>query len=170
MPTVRSSRSLAVLLCAAASLLVAGCDDDDSGLDGDTHAHDEGHDGTMEAHCEAEDRDDEFALGLMHEGELVRVAIADADPALPIRGDNTWILAITDPSGAAMEGMSLTVTPRMPDHGHGSPVQTSVTPMPDGEYRIEPINLFMAGYWEITVAATDGAGEADEVVFKVCVE
>lgn len=167
-----------VLLPFALVLSLSGCDaggdggeataGDDADDDGPGTAGSD--DGTMEARCETEERDDDFSLGLTHEGSAVRVAIADADPALPIRGDNTWTLAITDESGAAMQGMSLVVTPWMPDHGHGSPVQVKVTALEDGEYELTPLNLFMAGYWEITIGTTDVDGLQDEVMFKVCVE
>lgn len=124
-------------------------------------------DGTMQARCESEERDDDFALGLAHTGATLQVAIADADPALPIRGDNAWTVAITDSAGAAMTGLDLSVGPWMPDHGHGSPVQVEVTELEGGQYLVEPLNLFMAGYWEITVEIAE---PEDAVVFKVCVE
>jgi hypothetical protein len=148
--------------------LATACDEtDDTGDDamaegsgGDEHgstADDHGtmEHGTMDAMCDVEDRDDDFALGLAHEGASMQFAIADADPAMPIRGDNAWTIAITDASGAPMDGMAVSVRPWMPDHGHGTPVQAQITALEDGQYEIAPLNLFMA---------------EDSVVFKVCVE
>jgi hypothetical protein len=53
----------------------------------------------------------------------------------------------------------------MPDHAHGSPQPVVVTEMGDGEYKLDPVNLFMAGYWEVTISAED-----DDIVFPLCVE
>lgn len=177
-PTPRRLAALCSLVTALA--LGSGCEDGDQGMsdgsaadDGSGDGADDGgtetggDDGTMQARCESEERDDDFALGLAHEGAEMQVAIADADPAMPIRGDNAWTLAVTDSSGAPMTGLDLTVGPWMPDHGHGSPVQVNVTEVGDGEYLVEPLNLFMAGYWEITVEIED---PEDSVMFKVCVE
>lgn len=173
-------RSPALAILAASALLGTACEGDGGDMDdgaadtsADTSDPDDGGsgsgsgDGTMEAMCDVEDRDDDFALGLAHEGEALHVAIASAAPASPVRGDNAWTLAITDATGAAMDGMELSVRTWMPDHGHGSPVQVEVEALENGEYRIEPINLFMAGYWEITITSE---APADAVVFKVCVE
>ena len=165
------------LVLAAGLVVPLACDDDDrtsgedaaetSGSADDGSTGSGGDDSTMQARCETEDRDDDFALGLAHTGATMQVAIADADPALPIRGDNAWTVAITDSAGAAMTGLELSVGPWMPDHGHGSPVPVNVTELEGGQYLIEPLNLFMAGYWEITVEIAD---PDDAVVFKVCVE
>jgi hypothetical protein len=170
-------RSPVLAILAAIVLLGTSCEGDGDMDDGaaDTSADtsdpdDDGSgsgDGTMEALCDVEERDEEFVLGLAHEGDALHVAIASAEPASPLRGDNAWTLAITDASGAAMDGMELSVRTWMPDHAHGSPVPVEVEALEDGEYRIEPINLFMAGYWEITITSE---APADAVVFKVCVE
>lgn len=168
--------ALAVVLALATA---CDGDEDESGDDamaegsgGDEHgstADDHGtmEHGTMEAMCDVEDRDDDFALGLAHEGASMQFSIADADPAMPIRGDNAWTVAIADASGAPMDGMAVSVRPWMPDHGHGTPVQAQITALEDGQYEIAPLNLFMAGYWEVTVSTAE---PEDSVVFKVCVE
>ena len=59
----------------------------------------------------------------------------------------------------------------MPDHGHGTPVNAEVTVMPTpGQYELSPVNLFMTGYWEITLELTLPKGETDSVMFGFCVE
>jgi hypothetical protein len=58
----------------------------------------------------------------------------------------------------------------MPDHGHGSPVEEQVEALGGGEYRITPLNLFMAGVWEVTLEMTGADDVTDEVVFTVCVD
>ena len=151
-------------------VLGVGCDPNE---DGDDVAADEGSssdDGTPAVLCEEEDRDEDFAIGLAHEGESLTVTIADAEPSLPVRGDNAWTLTITDAGGAAMEGMLFTIAPWMPDHGHGSPVEPTTLALGEGQYLLNRLNLFMAGYWEITLGLSDGQGTEDEVVFRVCVE
>ncbi|MEM9489707.1 MAG: hypothetical protein AAGC55_11210, partial [Myxococcota bacterium] len=60
----------------------------------------------------------------------------------------------------------------MPDHGHGTNTPAAITEMADGdgEYMVTPIDLWMPGYWELTISIDDGAGLADEVVFSTCIE
>ena len=84
------------------------------------------------------------------------------------------------------DGLSISVKPYMPDHVHGT---TPVGVMPvgsGGKYMINPVNLYMAGYWEVTFTivqpvqadATDPDGGADAAppapisdtaVLKICV-
>ena len=80
------------------------------------------------------------------------------------------MLSVTDMGGAPLDA-TITVTPMMPDHGHGTPVEAVVTPSADtpGEYEISPINLFMAGLWEVTLDL-DLSEASDSVVFAFCVE
>lgn len=124
----------------------------------------------MSKGCAEETRAEDFHIGLAQEGERTVVEIADAEPSTPIRGDNTWVLKVSDLSGAPMDGMSVGVKPWMPDHGHGTPIQVEVTELGEGQYEATPINLFMAGYWELTSEIVDESGTTDEVVFRVCVE
>lgn len=104
-----------------------------------------------------------------------------------VKGNDVWTVE-TDIAATMMpvDGLSISVSPYMPDHGHGT---TPVGVMPvgsDGKYMIEPVNLYMAGYWEVTfrivetppVDATypDGGADAappapisDSAVLKICV-
>ncbi|MEM6991701.1 MAG: FixH family protein [Myxococcota bacterium] len=125
-------------------------------------------DSSSERVCEGETRDD-FAIGLTRDGATVAVSIADAMPADPIRGDNGWVLMITQDS-AAMDDVGIKIKPWMPDHGHGTPVEAVVTPRGDGEYMLEPLNLFMPGLWEVTFELTLADGTTDEVMFSACVQ
>ncbi|MEX1367713.1 MAG: FixH family protein [Nannocystaceae bacterium] len=143
-------------------LAMSACDGDDAGDDASN-------DGPASI-CDDEDRVDDFVVNLAKDGARHTVTLVQAEPAEPIRGDNAWTVMITDASGAAMEGIALDARPWMPDHGHGSAVEESVTELGAGEYEIEPLNLFMAGLWEVTLVLTDADGEADEVMFAVCVE
>lgn len=142
-----------------AALAVAGCD-----KGGDEPPMEE-----EESRCAAEDRDEPFHLGLERDGEATKMVFTDAEPAEPIRGINKWTLDVTDLADAPVEGATLTVKPWMPDHGHGSPQPVVVEDVGDGQYVLDPVNLFMAGYWEITIT-TEMGDATDEAMFPFCVE
>jgi hypothetical protein len=62
---------------------------------------------------------------------------------------------------APMDGLMLSVAPYMPDHLHGT---TPVGVMPVGSggmYMFSPVNLYMAGYWTITVTIEEAPPAAD---------
>ncbi|MCX4246403.1 FixH family protein [Paraliomyxa miuraensis] len=151
------SRGMALLVTM---LALGGCDGDDGTSD----------DSSEPRTCAEEDRAEAFTVGTSQTGDLHTVSIVEADPAEPIRGDNMWTVMVTDPDGAAMEGATIGFKPWMPDHGHGTPVEAEITELGAGEYEATPVNLFMAGYWEVTLDVTDASGASDSVVFKVCVE
>lgn len=136
-----------------------------------TCQQDHGHeDDTGEGACVDETRDDDYAVGLSKAGTFVTASFISADPAPPARDDNTWVLNFSDSNGAPLDGLEIEVTPTMPDHGHGTPAVAEVTATGvAGEYRITPVNLFMAGYWEIALDLTLG-DEQDSVTFGFCVE
>jgi hypothetical protein len=137
---------------------------------GDETHGDETHGDTGGSLCEDETRDDEFAVGLSKSGVGLTATFVSADPAPPIKGDNTWVLALTNDLDEAVDGLTIVVTPMMPDHGHGSPIEAIVTATgTPGEYEISPVNLSMAGYWEITLDITNGQDQ-DAVMFGFCVE
>jgi hypothetical protein len=70
-----------------------------------------------------------------------------------------------------MTGAGITAKPFMPDHGHGSSVTPSVTPMgSDGTYQVTDLDLFMPGIWQVTLTITPASGPADSVVFSFCVD
>ena len=147
----------------------AGTDTDTGGSE--THGHETGDTGDSEQTCATEDRDDDFAIGLSKTGEYVVATFVSANPAPPIKGDNTWTLEFEDLAGEPVEGLTIVAVPMMPDHGHGTPVNAEVTVMPTpGQYELSPVNLFMTGYWEITLELTLPEGETDTVMFGFCVE
>ena len=65
------------------------------------------------------------------------------------RGNHDVQLVITDPTGAAVDDLDLTVVPWMPAMGHGTSITPVVTPMGDGTYAIDRVDLFMPGLWEL---------------------
>jgi hypothetical protein len=153
------------LATAALSFPLAGCD---SGNADDEH----GETGEPTADCANEARADDFAIGLSKSGTAATVTFMAADPAPPAIGDNTWTVAIADVGGQPLPDATITaVTPFMPDHGHGTAVEAFATPGDNaGEFILTPVNLHMAGLWEVTLDLDLGANATDQVVFSICVE
>jgi hypothetical protein len=120
--------------------------------------------------CMVEDRDDTFWAGMTKSGAGgVEVTLVSSTPAPPIRGDNSWTLAIRR-DGEPVVGAAVEITPFMPDHRHGTPISPVVTPGDSaGQYQAAPVNLWMPGLWEITVATTPSGGAEDSVVFRFCI-
>lgn len=144
------------LVAASASLALAACGDEDSG-----------HSNTVD--CDVETRDDVYEPGLSKTGEAgLTFTIVEATPAPPARNDNTWIVELAQ-DGTPVAADDFDVMPFMPDHGHGTPTVTDVTPgAATGEYTLEPVNMFMPGLWEITLTASVG-DVTDSVVFRFCI-
>jgi hypothetical protein len=100
------------------------------------------------------------------------LTVISATPDPPLRADyNAWTVTIATADGEPLTDCEITADPRMPAHGHGTTPRPEVTPMEDqdGVYRVSPLNLFMAGLWEITFQYTCGDIE-DAVAVTVVVE
>lgn len=112
---------------------------------------------------------DTWEAGMSRAGEngVYTFTLVAVDPAPPDKGDNVWTLHID--GDAPVEGATVTLTPFMPAHGHGTtPADFSATDAGGGDYVSDPFDLFMGGVWETTVQAT-GDGY-DSVVFTFCIE
>jgi hypothetical protein len=97
---------------------------------------------------------------------LFAFTLTKAEPPPPTKGDSTWTLFITDAQGNGLSNLMVSVVPRMPDHGHGSGVKTTVVPDANtGGYVASPVRLFMAGYWATTITATTPDGLTDTARF-----
>ncbi|HEY3807264.1 MAG TPA: FixH family protein [Kofleriaceae bacterium] len=121
--------------------------------------------------CEKTGRGDPFAAGLTKHGAGGRFdfKLISAAPAPPARGDNKWVVEVDAASGGAVPHADVAATPFMPDHGHGTPMKVGVTPLATpGQYELAPLNLWMPGYWEISVTATS-SNDHDSAVFKLCI-
>ena len=81
-----------------------------------------------------------------------KYVLLSSNPSPPARGTDTWTIRITDAAGTAQPGLSVSVLPFMPDHGHGTSVNASVTANNDGTYTVDPLYFFMPGVWRITFA------------------
>ncbi len=98
------------------------------------------------------------------------VTITGAQPMMPMHGNNTWQLSITDADGVAVEGAAVVVTPDMPDHGHGTTPATFTSTAGDepGAYSVGPIILQMPGVWRFNIEVTPAEGDADSAVLVFC--
>lgn len=153
------------------SLLVVGL-----GLVGTACGGDDGTGDDAEVNCSTVMGADTFVVGLEKAGAngMLDYKMMSATPAPPARGDNSWVFQISTMTsgvvGNPLDGASLTVTPFMPAHQHGSPIQVQVSPMTDpGTYKLEPVNLWMPGVWETTIRAVSGT-TSDTVVYRFCIE
>jgi len=132
-------------------------------------------DGSAAPDCSTVTGTDTFTVGLekMGAGGFADFKLMSIAPAPVVRGDNTWIVQINSMSsgvvGNPMDGATVTGTPYMPAHQHGSPIIADVTPTGNpGEYSIAPINMWMPGVWQTTIAVTSGPNP-DRAVFAFCV-
>lgn len=125
--------------------------------------------------CVTSRRGQDYAVGLEPAvpGRMLDVKLMSATPAPPGFNDNTWIIQINAMSGGVVgtpaTGASITVTPFMPDHQHGT-LKVNVEAMPDaGQYKLAPITMWMPGLWETTIDVQAGAVH-DTVVYKFCIQ
>ncbi len=103
-------------------------------------------------------------------GRAAELSFLEGNPARPIVGNNSWLFFLAvDGEPASNVGSGLTVTPFMPDHGHGTPTAVVVTEGKSGQYLFEPVHTRMAGFWEITVDVAT-ASLKTQFTFGVCVE
>ena len=93
------------------------------------------------------------------------VEIVMTNPSPPARFTNWWAVRITEPDGTPMLDLQrLTVSAFMPEHGHGSPTDPTVTSEPDALI-VGPLELWMPGRWEIRF---DLPGE--RLVVPLCID
>jgi hypothetical protein len=146
-----------VLAAALLFSCIPACGDDDASS-------------PAEGGCGTDERVDPFGLGLSKPGIQWTFQLMSATPAPPAKGDNEWVVQVQDPGGTPVEGITLSIRPWMPDHGHGSTRPATITPLASpGQFRISPLNLWMPGFWEITLSASKDGGQ-DSAVFGVCIE
>ncbi len=85
------------------------------------------------------------------------------DPDPPRAGQTDYMVTLTDPDGAPIEGATLDIEPWMPAHGHGTRREPEVHDMGSGHYHAI-IYYNMGGHWEITVEV-ETASMRDTFVF-----
>jgi hypothetical protein len=97
--------------------------------------------------------------------------MVEATPAPPAKGTNAMTLELTDAGGKPIDGATITVTPFMPDHAHGSAVTPVVAPAGPGRYSVTKVYLPMAGLWRITVSVQAASGApVQDAVFQFCLD
>lgn len=148
----RAARMLA--LCAGVTVIACG----------DSYSN-------QTTNCATETRAEAYSAGMEKPGEAgaMTVRLLESVPGPPIKGNNTWRLRLVDQAGVPMTGASLKITPYMPDHKHGTSIKAVVQEQSGGEYTVSPLNLFMPGLWQVTVAAQPAGAPMDQAVFSVCI-
>ena len=103
-------------------------------------------------------------------GAFKAVLVASV-PGPPVKGTNAWTVTITDAAGAPQDGLEMTAAPFMPDHNHPTTVKAVVTPANDGKgtYAVDPVYLFMPGFWQVKLMLQTTAGDKDTVIFPICI-
>lgn len=143
---------------AVGALLAAAC----------SHDH-----GAASGVCATEMRADAYQAGMVKNGMQSQLSfrLVESQPGPPIKGDNLWMLQLLDGAGKGLSGAQLTVSPFMPDHGHGTSVKAVIEDLGGGSYKLSPVNLFMAGLWVVTISATvPSSSKTDQTTFSFCVE
>jgi hypothetical protein len=84
-----------------------------------------------------------------------------SDPQPPVLGVTRFQFVVTDPDGAPVPDLDLTVVPYMPEMDMGPAVQPEVRARRDGVYEIDRVDLVMEGTWELD---TDFAGAVEDSV------
>jgi hypothetical protein len=81
--------------------------------------------------------------------DALRVAVR-ASPDPPWQGTIAVALSVTNTSdGSPVDGLTVTMVPWMPAHGHGTSLTPVVTAEGGGKYLVTDVDLFMAGYWAL---------------------
>jgi hypothetical protein len=162
---MRTSPLLAVAIAVLAPSFAA-CGAVDGGHDAD--------DGVV--NCAVETTADEFVVGLEKAGATGRLnfQLMSATPAPPARGDNEWVLQVSALTngvvGAPVSGATMFVTPFMPKHQHGTPIDVVIEAMPAaGQYKLSPVNLWMPGLWETEIEVTASSSGTDSAVYRFCI-
>jgi hypothetical protein len=125
--------------------------------------------------CAVETTADMFFVGLEKMGTQGKLdfRLISAAPAPPARFDNEWTLQVSQlangVAGGPITGATISVTPFMPKHGHGSPKDAVITELSTaGQYKLSPVYLSMPGLWEITLDVTTPSA-SDSAIFRFCI-
>lgn len=113
----------------------------------------------------------EMRIGMRAQGlnGLVRGELIDADAIPVVQYHNAWTVAFTGPDGEAMSDVELVRAQTfMPAHLHdGRHEPVLDEPDAKGNYRVEELNIWMEGPWEVRFFVDTPEGE-DTVIFEVC--
>ena len=173
---------VSVFAVSALPLIVTGCGESDDGHDhgsaasggasGGTGATSSGggmhmDGGNMSMGCVGQG--DSYSAGMSKDGARgnFSLVLVESDPTVMGAGRYTWTVKLLDSSGDAVPDATLSVEPWMVAMNHGAEPNAIVSDEGGGIYTLDPVNLFMAGLWEVRVDIAAG-GTSDEVVYAFC--
>ena len=134
--------------------------------------------GSSNVSCASDARVSAFAPNLEKATQrgAFKVQIVSADPAPPAKGLNSLVVRVLAPSGTPARSAALalhrendTLDPSMPDHGHGSLTNAAVGRRSDGDFAVEPLDLFMPGVWRVGFDVSAPGQNRDTVFFFFCI-
>ncbi|MFT5430415.1 MAG: hypothetical protein ACI9OJ_001089 [Myxococcota bacterium] len=161
-------------ILVVSSLLIFGACSSDTD---ETHAH--GTDVIAAAATCDPSTVDAYAVGLSRatEGGTWMVEMMGAMPSPPDVGLNQFQVKVTDAAGTAVEGVTVTIEPRMPEHGHGTVPATFVSQTSGtGEATVpatteeKMIDLIMPGAWLLHFHVEDSAGTRETASYTFCAQ
>ena len=90
----------------------------------------------------------------------------------PARGENAFTLLIADSNGQPMDGLTVGVQPWMPDMGHGSSVNPTITAVDGGLYQVTNCVFTMGGVWQLRTTLSSATGDAasDDAVLTFTID
>ena len=105
-----------------------------------------------------------------------KVQILSAAPDPPAKGLNSLVVRVLAPSGTPARSAALALhrendspDPSMPDHGHGSLTNAAVVRRSNGDFAVEPLDLFMPGVWRVGFDVSAPGENRDTVFFFFCI-
>jgi hypothetical protein len=77
-------------------------------------------------------------------------------PQVPVEGIDAAELTFRDSAGNPVDGLTVSVVPWMPAHGHGTSVNPETMSTGPGTQVATPVYLFMSGEWQLrmTISGT----------------
>ena len=121
--------------------------------------------------CATDTRKDVYTAGLAKQTSgALSIKLMEANPAPPAKQSNVLTFQVDDASGKAVDGATLSVTPFMPDHGHGSSVKPTITAKGGGTYEVTNVYLPMPGLWRLTVTVQMPNVAAQDAAFSFCID
>jgi hypothetical protein len=169
-----------VLVAVATSIAGFGCSGEKTGNTPSPVGGSGGSGGSMDSDalvsCTMDPRVDTYTANLKKDGQLkmLTFTLVESTPAPPVRGSNVMKLKVAKADGTAVTG-DLAAKLIMPDHGHGTSVQPTITlDAATSTYTIDPAYLFMPGVWLLQFSAYEGSSDAgvplDTGSFYFCIE
>ena len=96
----------------------------------------------------SEDYQDQYGVVSDH-----GVFVLDLIPkvSLNLVGRNRYEINLADRQGKPLDQAQITIIPWMPDHGHGTDREPSISPMGNGVYEVDDVVYTMPGLWHLNV-------------------